>query len=138
MVYPAVSVGAEASLEADVQALVAPARNAQNRGFDRDSTSEAFAVAHDALLPIKVCLLLRLDRADLAEQRLWEPLTGFAWIKPACSPRARVLTNYHLSYLDASPLDWAWYYFDAGLARAVMRAMTACKKVTSERGKLLR
>ncbi len=130
VVYPAVSVGAEASLEADVQALAASARKVQNRGFDRDSTSEAFAVAHDALLSIKVCLLLRLDRADLAES-LWEPLTGFA-IKPGAAAPAHDLTSYHLSYLTLAT-DWAWYHFeravcaqmrgDDGMALASTRAL---------------
>ncbi len=55
--------------------------------------------------PIKICMLLRLGRADLAETLF---TAGTNWTP---KPRARDLTNYGISYLSLAH-DWAASAFE--------------------------
>jgi hypothetical protein len=79
LVYPTVSVGAPADLEADVKALEDAARVLRKAGEERPGSGSAgafggfgtnheeFPVSLTGLHPIKVALLLRIGRAELAE-----------------------------------------------------------------------
>ena len=87
LVYPTVSVGAPADLEADVKALEDAARALRKAARGRPGAGaagafggfgtnhEAFPVSLTGVHPIKVALLLRIGRADLAE-RVWAAATG--------------------------------------------------------------
>ena len=81
LVYPLVSVGKPADLRADAAAAAKakpqPIGYGTGQIFEQDfedlalcHPSEARAVSTDAALPIKACLLLRLDEAELAE-KVW-------------------------------------------------------------------
>ena len=118
VIYPAVSVGAVADLDKDIHTL------AESMKRDRESATAnnanhfdspgGFTGAYsrggrwggggpssvDGRSPLKVCLLLRLGRADLAEAFF---AAGTTW-----SPeiRGRDLTDYHINYLSLAT-DWA-------------------------------
>jgi hypothetical protein len=120
LVYPTVTVGEPADLEADVKALENTARAVLKARAGRPGQGEAgafggfgtnhegFPVSLTGLHPIKVCLLLRTGRADLAE-RVWAAGTG----RPReVAGKARIdLTNYGVSYVTMAN-DLAWYHFD--------------------------
>ena len=119
LVYPVVKLGDKADLDADIRALVDSAKaeraEVQKSPYfrtvggilvgDRDFP-ESIAVAVKQPQAIKICLLLRLGRADLAESffaaaTVWKPdATG-----------GRDLTDYGISYLTMAS-DWAWCLFD--------------------------
>jgi hypothetical protein len=112
LVYPAVTVGPPADLDRDINDLAASMRQAKvaekarqfpqgvSWGFPRHG-QDAYGIAGvNDHSPIKLCLLLRLARADLAET-LFAAAT--AW-KP--EPRNRDLTNYGISYLTLAS-NWA-------------------------------
>jgi hypothetical protein len=157
MVYPTVSVGARADLEADVKALedmgLARRKAAEERpgggaadafgGFG--TNHEAFPVSLMGLHPIKVALLLRIGRADFAE-RVWAAATG----RPReeadkAKPRAD-LTHYGISYVTMAN-DLAWCHFDRALcahmrgddavALADARALTALHKAVEAKAETL-
>ena len=125
LVYPTVSVGAPADLEADVKALEDAARALLKAREERPehgeagafggfgSNHEAFPVSLTGLHPIKVALLLRIGRVELAE-RVWAAATGRP--RPeAGKARAGVdLTHYGLSYVTMAT-DLAWYHFDRAI-----------------------
>ena len=120
LVYPLGSLGVGADLEADVQTLVARARESrearqkQPAGY-RGESSWSFlfgamadhrqTASQDSLTPAKVCLLLGLGRADLAE-KLWVEGTGekLGTVKSN-------LTEWGVSYLTMAG-DWAWALLD--------------------------
>jgi len=121
VVYPALTVGAAADIDADVRSLAAGLKTKREEaiakgmprggygvGFTGLSRGVFFAVGQKIVGPasvetasaLKVCLLLRLGRADLAEAlfaggTIWTPAT----------PR-RDLTDYHLSELMLAQ-EWA-------------------------------
>ncbi len=118
VIYPALSVGPPADLDKDVRTLAetmkreraAPVAknanrfdgrgeftNAQVRDSRRDSGGPSGVDGRSAL---KVCLLLRLGRADLAETLF---AAGTTWTPEV---RGRDLTDYHISYLTLAT-DWA-------------------------------
>lgn len=118
VIYPAISVGPPADLDKDVRTLAetmkreraAPvAKNAnpfEGRGqftsthvneYRWDSGGPSGVNGRSAL---KVCLLLRLGRADLAEALF---AAGTTWTPEV---RGRDLTDYHISYLTLAT-DWA-------------------------------
>jgi hypothetical protein len=116
MTYPTVSVGAPADLEADVKVLEDAARALQKSprsgatgafgGFG--TNEEDFPVSLTGLHPIKVALLLRIGRVEMAE-RVWAAATGRPREEAG---KAKVdLTNYGISYLTMAN-DLAWYHFD--------------------------
>jgi hypothetical protein len=118
VVYPAVSVGAVADMDKDVHTLVesmkrdresASAKNA-NRFGDAGRFTNAYSRGGpwggggpsgvDGRSPLKICLLLRLGRADLAEVLF---AGGTSWTPEV---RGRDLTDYHISYVTLAT-DWA-------------------------------
>jgi hypothetical protein len=110
-------------------------------GFRKGSFPEEHAVAVESRLPLKVCLLLRVGRADLAEV-LWASGTGWKPDGPKFD-----LTNYGISYLTLAQ-EWAWYLFDRTLcahmrgddrialagARMLLTARTAIEAKANELG----
>ncbi len=112
LVYPALTVGAPADLDRDVHELAASLKQAHddaqsnrfNQGFSwsfsRDRRIPFGAVGVNDNSPLKLCLLLRLGRADLAEALF---AAGTTWTPDA---RARDLTDYGISYLTLA-VDWA-------------------------------
>jgi hypothetical protein len=130
LVYPLSGGGRPADLGAHIRARgesvhatpkiatpTIPAKNQRQprRGFaDLSSNSEANAIAIESLHPIKMCLLLRLGRADLAEM-IWEMGTGRAAqpVRPGGKPKFD-LNSYGISYLSLAS-DLAWYRFDRAI-----------------------
>jgi hypothetical protein len=117
LVYPVAKLGDKADLDADIRASVESvkasrarvARSATRRplgGFALGTPAGAIGVEQPS--PMKICLLLRLGRADFAESlfaatTVWTPeVTG------------RDLTDYGISYLTLAS-DWAWSLFDRAL-----------------------
>jgi hypothetical protein len=155
LVYPVVSIGDPADPAADVNVIQKNARAAreagddwQDRGFDAfGANDEASAVSPTSLLAIKVCLLLRLGRADLA-QTVWaagsrprDPRYG------AGNPKANPDENkYNVSYVTLAN-DLAWYIFDRAvcahmrgddaLALADARKLTRLQKDVETRAKAM-
>jgi hypothetical protein len=121
LVYPVAVLGEKADLDADLRALVdslkAEREKARNSGPGSafggfmggdGAIAEGLAVDVGQPIPIKLCLLLRLGRADLAESlfaacTIWKP----------DGPR-RDLTDYGISYLTLAS-DWAWFLFDRAI-----------------------
>ena len=157
MVYPTVSVGAKADLEADVKALEDAAR-ALRKAAERQpgggaavafggfgTNHEGFPVSLTALHPIKVALLLRIGRADFAE-RIWAAATGRPREQAARAKASPDLTNYGVSYVTMAN-DLAWYHFDRAVcahmrgddavALADARALTALQKAVEAKAKAL-
>ncbi len=121
LVYPCVTVGPAADLAADVRRIVAG--DGQARGGM--ATAEAFPVAFDSALPIKVCLLLRSGHTDLAEA-LWPVVAPDAKSEDGRRPQPDD------PYLALST-DWAWYAFD----RAVCGHMRGDDVVSRDAAKVL-
>ena len=134
LVYPAVSVGDRAHLNADVLAAIGAdaktlAEQARwNQGSYRyqHAPSEGFSTSYDGLLPLKCSLLLRLGEEDLA-RRVWG-----AWVAgmdERCNDDAVHLEDPYLMLAT----QWAWALFDRavcahmrgddGLALASARAL---------------
>jgi hypothetical protein len=124
VVYPVSSVGAPADLEADVRSVTEAMKRARREsdtpGARRSGLSAGFQASNrqgywsfdpsgptavDNRSSLKLCVLLRLDRADLAEQL-------FAAATPWTSevPRGD-LTDYHISFLTLAN-EWAGAVFD--------------------------
>jgi len=125
LVYPLAGDTGPADLDADVLALedaagdgqadVAPKdRRPRRAGFRAFGTNnEASSIAVASPHPIKVCLLLRLGRADLAEA-VWAAGSGRPKApRPAAAgnPPGPDLNSYGVSYLGLAG-DLAWYHFD--------------------------
>ena len=117
LVYPIASAGEPADLEADVKSVAhwREARAEDWTGGKRFNwvlkDPEEWVVSPKSLRAIKVCLLLRLGRADLAEA-VWaagtaEPTGGF---HPPGAANAD-LTSNGVSYMTLAN-DLAWYLFD--------------------------
>jgi hypothetical protein len=117
LVHPLASIGPEADLEGDVRAMLL-AQSGSVAGKNYRFLSRGFAAvpalrdrmvaSQQVLLPMKVVMLLRLGRADLAE-RAWSAATGWT------PDRGKVdLTSYGVSYLTLAS-DWAWCLFDRAL-----------------------
>lgn len=115
VIYPAFSVGEPVDLDAEVRALAEAAeRDRQKPGgatirFNRRGLIDGFQwgpagdrdwAVTESHLALKVCLLLRLGRADLAEA-LFAGAIGW---KPTGTRRD--LRNYGISYLTIAQ-DWA-------------------------------
>ncbi len=126
LVYPLAGLGEPANLDADVRALesgvdagrksgVAKPQPVQRRGFNGFGTNnEGSAIDIASLLPIKVCLLLRVGRADLAEA-VWATGAGLPKGAKAGGPRPKLdLNSYGVSYLSLAT-DLAWYRFDRAI-----------------------
>jgi len=136
LVYPVISVGPNADLEADVANLTT------NGTVNwRPVVPESLAVATDSMLGIKGCLLLRLGRIDLAT-RYWQALAqrsqmfrtaryspGVANFTAATSGEGQLPTGD--PYL-AWATEWAWALFDRTIG-AHMRGDDALALVTIRR-----
>jgi len=122
LVYPTVSVGAPADLEADVKTLEEVARGLYKGSEERPrsgaagvfggfgTNQEEFPISLKGLHPIKLALLLRIGRPELAE-RVWAAATGRTR-EEIGEAKAKVdLTNYGISYVTMAN-DLAWYHFD--------------------------
>ena len=157
LVYPTVSVGAPADLEADVKTLEEAARALRKAGEERPGSGaagafggfgtnqEEFPVSLTGLHPIKVALLLRIGRAELAE-RVWAAATGRTREETG-KVKAKVdLTNYGVSYVTMAN-DLAWYHFDRAVcahmrgddavALADARAPTALQGAVEEKAEAM-
>jgi hypothetical protein len=123
VIYPAVSVGAVADLDKDIHTLVESMKRDRESGLTKNTTglarSSGFSLAWsrgggmwggggpsgaDGRSALKLCLLLRLGRADLAEV-LFARATS--WTPEV---RVRDLTDYQISYLTLAT-DWATAVF---------------------------
>jgi len=112
LVYPALTVGGPADLDRDIHDLAADLKRKReagkpapfylgvNWGFPREGQDYYGFAGVQNQSPIKLCLLLRLGRADLAEALF---AAGTTWTP---EPRAHDLTDYQISYLTLA-VDWA-------------------------------
>jgi hypothetical protein len=121
LVYPVAGVIGPGDLDADIRALVAAAdaapkdQLARRGGFNGFGTNdEGSSVDVKSFHAIKIGLLLRLGRADLAES-LWDAVTGRRnAVRPAGAGPKLDLNSYGVSYLSLAR-DLAWYHFDRAL-----------------------
>ncbi len=95
MVYPVVSVGDKADLNSDMQAVL-KARGNGNR-FGTACPPEGASVSETTVLPLKVCMLLRLGEGDLAAG-LWKN-----WAAPEAKDAQKNDVYVELS----GALEWA-------------------------------
>ncbi len=157
LVYPTVSIGEPADPAADVQVIAQQARaagearakrpNMGNGGFNGFGTNnEASSVSSTSLLAIKVCLLLRVGRTDLAET-VWAAGTDRPRDVGNGAAKAKMdLTSYGISYVSLAN-DLAWYLFDRAvcadmrgddaLALADSRKLTALQKAVETRAEAM-
>ncbi len=110
LVRPAWSVGGPADLDADMKSLAAELKKTRESGARQSDGTIAWSfrvgddddhfVNIDDHAPIKLCLLLRLGRADLAEALF---ASGTTW-----TPRSggRDLTDYKINYVTLAE-NWA-------------------------------
>lgn len=116
MVYPVVSVGTNADLEADVAML-------ETNGFSSwgSAIPEPMSVSHSSMLGLKGCFLLRLGKTDLAI-RLWlaQERRGRSFqneMMRRFSETNGLASTNEIKLSDADPYlgwatDWAWAMFD--------------------------
>lgn len=122
IVYPALSVGAATDLDGDIRTLAESMRRARaDAAAGKRTRSDAPAgfgsaisrgrmfgqsgpATPDSHSPLRLCLLLRLGRADLAED-LFQ--AGTTWTPDGPSPD---LTDYAISYLTLAT-DWSTAVF---------------------------
>ncbi|WP_435016305.1 hypothetical protein TA3x_003869 [Tundrisphaera sp. TA3] len=117
VVYPALAVGAAADLDADMRTLAEAVRKGREStpGPDRFGHAGGFVAGSrfglrffgeggpegvESRSPLKVCLLLRLGRADLAESLF---AAGTTWTPDRPRPD---LTDYHISFVTLAN-EWS-------------------------------
>jgi hypothetical protein len=117
LVYPIVSVGNQVNLPADIDAAIkTDEENRAKRAITdptpfyrfRDAKPEGYSLSATSLLPIKVCLLLRLGRTDLAE-RVWATWT--IGMDPKINDDSIHLADPYLMLA----VDWTWAMFDRAI-----------------------
>jgi len=117
LVYPIVSIGNEVDLRADIDAAIkTDEENRTQRASTnptpyyrfRDVKPEGYSLSATSLLPIKVCLLLRLGRTDLAE-RVWATWT--IGMDPKINDDALHLADPYLMLA----VDWTWAIYDRAI-----------------------
>ncbi|MDR3621779.1 MAG: hypothetical protein P4L85_20670 [Paludisphaera borealis] len=148
LVYPLIAAGEPADLAADARACIAPM---DQRGSPRAfggfrGNDAASSVAVESFHLIKVCLLLRLGRADLAEAAWAVRLGRREAPKPSGSKPKLDLNSYGVSYLSLAT-DLAWYHFDRAvcahmrgddpLALADARALDALGKAVDAKAEAM-
>ena len=110
LVYPVVAVGEKADFKADIRALVKADDDAQAARakddpdfpfvrFGAGCPSEGASVSERAMLPLKVCMLLRLGEGELAA-RFWKSWTG---------PRAKNAEQHNIYVELSAELIWALF-----------------------------
>jgi hypothetical protein len=142
LVYPVLEVGEPADLVADMKALVAgvadvrAAAERENRPFsvrygDPYHAIDEFQTVHQSSLdPTKVVLLLRLGRAELA-QELWAAALGWGPGAAEGSSPGLATRDPYLTFA----FDWTWQLLDRA-ASAHARgddslALETCRKLKS-------
>ena len=134
LVYPVVSVGTNADLDADVAGMV-------TNGLVtwRSVIPESLTVSPQSLLGIKGCLLLRLGRADLAARYWQAQLRRSQSFRNAMPSRRTPATGPtaagEVKLPDTDPYltwatEWAWAMFDRTLC-AHMRGDEALALLTA-------
>lgn len=121
LVYPLVADLGPGDLDADIRALVsktdaiAKDPSAQRGGFNQfGSNNETSSIDAKSFHAIKVCLLLRLGRADLAES-IWAAVNRKPPVARANGAEPKLdLNTYGVSYLSLAR-DLAWYHFDRAI-----------------------
>lgn len=111
LVYPIVSIGNEADLHLDVDNAIKSdeevrAKRASDSSMPffriQGALPESYSLSATNLLPIRVCLLLRLGKTDLAE-RVWATWTVGA--------EQRLLPDPYL----VLAFDWLWAMYDRAI-----------------------
>lgn len=128
LVYPVASVGAQTNLQTDMELLIDSATTNASRMrmmlYGR-AIPERMSIAQDSILPIKVCLLLRLGENDSAA-KVWT----------ACNVSVK---NSGGRQSDKDPYlmlagDWSWSLFDrmicAHMRGDVPLALVTARKLT--------
>jgi hypothetical protein len=110
LVYPVVEVGDKADVRDDVHTTI----KTDSRVWLDHAIDEATSIAHDRLLPLRACLLLRFGEGELAE-KLWT-----AWSKRVDERVNNNDVQLKDPYLMLAS-DWAWSLFDRAIC-AHMRA----------------
>jgi len=100
LVYPVVTITGKADLAADVRILAAATPQGQG------ALPEGYVLSQERLLPLKVCLLLRLGEVPAAET-LWNKVKD----QITDSSRGQKLQDPYLTLAS----DWAWAMFDRGV-----------------------
>jgi hypothetical protein len=117
LVYPIVSIGNEVDLSTDIYAAIkTDDENRAKRAITvpmpfyrfRNAMPEGYSLSATSLLPIKVCLLLRLGRTDLAE-RVWATWT--IGMDPKINDDSIHLSDPYLMLA----VDWTWAIFDRAI-----------------------
>lgn len=131
VVYPALMVGAPADLEADVRTVAEALKKSRQESPEPDRFGHAGGFVSggrfggmliggvrtegvESRSPLKVCLLLRLGRADLAESLF---AAGTTWTSDRPRPD---LTDYHITFVTLAN-EWSSRVFDR-LTSAHVRA----------------
>jgi hypothetical protein len=134
LVYPVVSAGGPVDLQTDVESLAASAvTHAPRMGmalYGR-AFSEKLSVAPDSHLPLKACLLLRLDRGDWAA-KVWDACN----VSRENSPGQDQPKDPYLMLAG----NWAWSFFDrticAHMRGDVPLALVSARKLAALQPKM--
>lgn len=128
LIYPAVSFGERANLQSDMEAFINAASTNSSRmrmALYGRAIPEKMSIAQDSILPIKVCLLLRLGENDLASN-VWNICSGSL-------ENSRGQEQAKDPYLMLAG-DWAWSLFDrticAHMRGDVPLALVSARKLT--------
>jgi hypothetical protein len=115
LVYPLVTAGGAVDVGDDVDALIKTDQEQRtprdaNRAFPFTrwtgrAVPEAQSVAHDSMLPLKSCLLLRAGETELAT-KLWDAFAE--GMPPKTNGNDRNLADPYLMLA----FDWSWSLFD--------------------------
>jgi len=117
LVYPIISVANEVDVRTDIEAAIKTdeENRAKRASTDptpfyrfRDAKPEGYSLSATSLLPIKVCLLLRLGRVDLAE-RVWATWT--IGMDPKINDDSIHLADPYLMLA----VDWTWAIYDRAI-----------------------
>lgn len=114
LVYPVVSIGNEVDLRTDVEAAIKSDEELRTNWANtntlpfyrfRHAKPEGYSISATSLLPLKVCLLLRLGETKLAE-RVWA--TWIAGMDAKMNDDSLHLADPYLMLA----IDWTWAIYD--------------------------